>query len=127
MAICGPEVFGADPLNIKWTVVRGDTATLKIEFYENDETTYYDTEGWQYVASVYSPKEDMIDELETQSGEGYVEIIASPDITKNWGTGYSTGSIAEFLFDLQVTYNGTIWTPVIGTVNILGDVTYGGL
>lgn len=126
MTLCGPEIFGADPVNIKWNVVRGDTSTLKVEFYENDETTYYNTDGWEYVASVYSAKEDVIDELEVVAGEGYAEIIASPDITKNWGNGYSVGSVGELLFDLQVTFDGTVWTPVIGTVNILGDVTYGG-
>ena len=36
------EKYGANPANIQWTVVRGDSATLKIEFLENDESTYLD-------------------------------------------------------------------------------------
>ena len=49
---CGPEVFGADPANIQWSVVRGDTSTLRVEFYENDETTAYNTATWDYAATV---------------------------------------------------------------------------
>lgn len=126
MTLCGPDIFGADPVNIKWNVVRGDTATLRVEFYENDEVSFYDTDNWDYTASVYSSREDVIDELTVQAGDGYVDITASPDITKNWGNGYSVGSVGELLFDVQVTFDGTVWTPVIGTINILGDVTYGG-
>ena len=124
---CGPEVFGADPVNMQWTVVRGDTATLRIEFYENDESTAYDTTGWQYVASAYDFKGDVTDELEVTPGNGYVEITAPADITEFWGTGF-TKTVAELAFDLQVTIDGdTVWTPVIGTIKVLGDVTGGSL
>lgn len=124
---CGPEVFGADPVNMQWTVVRGDTSTLRIEFYENDETTAYDTTGWEYVASAYDFKGDVTDELEVVAGAGYAEITASADITALWGTGF-TKTVAELAFDLQVTIDGdTVWTPVIGTIKVLGDVTGGSL
>lgn len=124
---CGPEVFGADPVNMQWTVVRGDTATLRIEFYENDESTAYETTGWQYVASAYDFKGDVTDELEVTPGNGYVEITAPADITEFWGTGF-TKTVAELAFDLQVTIDGdTVWTPVIGTIKVLGDVTGGSL
>lgn len=126
MTLCGPESFGADPVNIKWTVIRGDTATLKVEFFEDDEKTYFDTEGWEYKVSAYDRKNDIIDELDAVPHSGYVDITASADLTKNWGSGYSSGSIAELLFDVQVKIDNTIWTPVLGTINVLGDVTYGG-
>lgn len=127
MAQCGPEIFGADPVNIKWNIVRGDTSPLRVEFYENDETTYFDTTGWTYASTTYDAKGDILDELEVDAGDGYVEIMASPDITQNWGTGYSS-VVSELLFDLQVTIDGeTIWTPVIGTITVLGDVTGGSL
>jgi hypothetical protein len=29
-----PETYGNDPINTQWKVVRGDTASLKIEFFE---------------------------------------------------------------------------------------------
>jgi hypothetical protein len=35
--------------------------------------------------------------------------------------------VAELSYDLQVTKSdGTIWTPVIGNIVVIGDVTYGG-
>lgn len=124
---CGPEIFGADPANIQWSVVRGDTSTLRVEFYENDEATPYDMTGWTFEASAYDFKGDVTDELETSVGTGYVEITAPADITALWGTGYQR-TVAELAFDLQVTIDGqTVWTPVIGTIKVLGDVTGGSL
>ena len=126
MASCEIDIFGADPLNIKWRVVRGDTAVLRVEFYEPDETTEYDTDTWEYAASAYDYKGDIIDELEVVSGAGYVEITATADITKNWGTGYRN-RVAELAFDLQVTIDDVVWTPVIGVISVTGDVTGGSL
>lgn len=127
MTSCGPEIFGANPINIKWTIVRGDTSPLRIEFYENDEVTPFDTTGWEFAASAYDFKNDLTDELEVIAGEGYVEITAPADITKYWGTGY-TSVVSELAFDLQVTIDGdTVWTPVLGTISVLGDVTGGSL
>jgi hypothetical protein len=124
---CSPEVLGANPAIIKWTIVRGDTSPLRVEFYQNDEATSYDTTGWEYAASAYDFKGDVIDELDVVVGDGYVEITASPEITALWGTGYNK-TVAELAFDLQVTIDGdTVWTPVIGTISVLGDVTGGSL
>jgi hypothetical protein len=124
---CSPEILGADPAHVRWQVVRGDTANIKIEFFENDETTYFDTSDWSYVASAYDFKGDIVDELEVIPGDGFVEIVASSDITSLWGTGYSS-VVAELAFDLEVTIgNDLIWTPVIGTISVLGDVTGGSL
>lgn len=125
MSTCGPEIFGADPVNIKWNIVRGDTAPIRVEFLENDETTYFSTSTWEYKASAYDPKTDYIDELEVVPGNGYVDINIPSSITELWGTGY-TKTVGELAFDLQVTIDGeTIWTPVIGTILVLGDVTGG--
>jgi hypothetical protein len=127
MTLSTPQPFGANPVNIQWAIVRGDTSPLRVEFYEDDEVTFYDTSDWTYAASAYGAKDDVIDQLETIAGNGFVEIVASPAITALWGTTYSQ-VVAELLFDLQVTKNdGTIWTPVIGTIKVLGDVTGGSL
>jgi hypothetical protein len=123
---CAPEIFGADPVNIKWQIVRGDTSPLRVEFYQNDEVTPYDTTGWQYLASAYDFRGDVIDELEISSGSGYVEINATSEITALWGTGYRS-VVAELAFDLQVTIDDIVWTPVLGTISVLGDVTGGSL
>jgi hypothetical protein len=122
MTMCGPEIFGADPARIKWNVVRGDTASLRVEFLDNDEVTYFDTSDWEYVASSYDPKGDIIDELTVTPGNGYVDIVAGPDLTQYWGTGYGS-ALAELNFDLQVTIGDTVWTPVIGSILVIGDVS----
>jgi hypothetical protein len=122
---CPPSTssYGADPANIKWKIVRGDTAKLRIEFYENDETTAQNTTGWTYASTAYDYKGDSLDTLQTTAGAGYVEITALPAVTATWGLGYSN-IVAELAFDLQVTLSGgVIWTPVIGTITVLPDVT----
>jgi len=125
MTSCGPEIFGSDPVNVKWSVVRGDTSTLRVDFLDNDEVTHYDTSDWTYLSSAYDPKTDIIDELIVTEGEGYVEISIPSDISTNWGTLYS-GTVAELNFDLRVTLsNDTIWTPVVGTISVIGNVSNG--
>lgn len=126
MAACIPDNFGADPANIKWNVVRGDTAILRVEFYNYDESTPFDIDDWEFEASAYDFKADATDTLEIEINSGYVDIIATPDITENWGNGYRN-KIAELAFDLQVTIDDRVWTPVVGTISVTGDVTGGRL
>ena len=131
--MCAPtiEKYGATPANIQWTVVRGDSATLKIEFFEDDETTYWDTDGWTFLSTAFDSAGAVLDELTVTDEEGYVTISISADTTLNWGTQYKT-VVAELPFDLQVTIPGgsgeenTIWTPVTGTICVLGNVSPGG-
>jgi len=131
--MCAPtiEKYGATPANIQWTVVRGDSATLKIEFFEDDETTYWDTDGWTFLSTAFDPTGAVLDELTVTDEEGYVTISIPAATTLNWGTQYKT-VVAELPFDLQVTIPGgsgeedTIWTPVTGTICVLGNVTPGG-
>ena len=130
--MCSPiiEKFGATPANIQWTVVRGDTATFRVDFLENDEITFFDTSNWTYKATAYDKSGDFLDELIVEDDEeGYVIIKATADVTANWGTAYRS-VVAELPFDLQVKIvdgtDTTIWSPVIGTICVLGDVTPGG-
>jgi hypothetical protein len=67
--------------------------------------------------------------LDISSAAGYVDIIAQPSKTKLWGLGYQD-KVAELNFDLQVTIPSagsgnadTVWTPVIGTISVLADIT----
>ena len=127
MATTLSDSFGASPANMQWTVVIGDTAVLRVEFYENDENTFFDTTGWTYLSTAYDFKGDVLDELQVSGSDGAVEIVAPADITKFWGTGYRN-VVAELAFDLQVTIdNETVWTPVVGTIRVIGDVTGGSL
>ena len=134
MANCGCsndiEKYGANPANIQWKVVRGDTAILTVEFLDLDETTAFDTSTWTYNATVYDPQGNVLDALITEATTGTVTITAEPCVTQNWGTGYKT-LVAELSFDLSVSIpqagqSPYVWTPVIGTISVLGDVTPGG-
>lgn len=115
--------FGSSPINVKWNITRGDTATLTVQFLEDDEVTLVDTSTWDYVSSAYDARGDVLDELEVTESNGSVTITAPADITVNWGLG--SGSIlAELAFDLEITIDGdTVWTPIIGTIVVLGDVS----
>lgn len=129
--MCNPliEKYGADPVYVQWKVVRGDTALLKVQFLESDEVTYFDTDSWTYSATAYDPTGDILDELSVAADNGFVTIKASPSVTKNWGTKYAS-VVSELKFDLQVTIptdgeEDTVWTPVIGTICVMGDVSPG--
>ncbi len=110
--------------------MRGDTATLEVEFLEIDETTPFDTDGWTYKATSYDPTGSVLDDLMVTATTGSVVITAEPCLTEKWGTAYKT-VVAELPFDLQITIpaatgEDTVWTPVIGTICVLGDITPGG-
>jgi hypothetical protein len=131
--MCAPiiEKFGATPANIQWTVVRGDTATLLVEFLEDDEVTGFDTSDWTYKATSYDPIVDVLDDLVVELEGHTVTITAPASVTSNWGTAYKQVA-AELKFDLQVIIEGgsgadadMVWTPVLGTICVLSDITPG--
>lgn len=114
---------GAAPANILWNVVRGDTATLLVNFFENDEVTPIDTDNWTFAASAYDPRTTTKYTLDTDEGNSSVNITASPEITELWGSGV-TSTVAELTFDLEVTRDdGVVWTPIVGQIKVAGDVT----
>lgn len=121
------QVVGVRPVNIKWVVVRGDTSALKVQFLENDEETSYDITNWQFSATAFSPKDQIFDDLDVSVDGNEITITASSDITEFWGSGVST-TVAELDFDLEVQVSrDTIWTPIVGTITVVGDVTGGRL
>lgn len=128
---CPPQIekYGADPANVQWVVVRGDTAVLRVDFLELDNSAY-DTTGWTYESTAYDPVINDTYELNVVATENYVTITAPATITELWGNG-SGSVVAELSFDLEVTIpevgDDTIWTPVIGTICVLGDITGGSL
>jgi len=121
--------FGANPANVQWNVVRGDTATLNVDFLYDDETTKWNTSAWSFKATTYDPSGDVLDELLVTATTGSVVLTAPASMTLNWGTVYKT-VVAELPFDLQaqipVAGEDTVWTPIVGTIRVLGDVTPGG-
>lgn len=115
------DFFGSDPARIVWKIVRGDSSTIKIDFLENDESTGFDTTGWDYMAIAYNPKTDSEYELEIAVEGHSLSITAPADVTADWGKGYGS-VVAELLFDLEVNTGDEIWTPILGTITVLGDV-----
>jgi hypothetical protein len=132
--MCAPiiEKFGATPANIQWTVVRGDTATLLVEFLEDDEITGFDTTDWSYKATAYDPVADLLDDLAVEADGHIVTITAPASVTELWGSSAYKQVAAELKFDLEVIIEGgsgvnadTVWTPVLGTICVLSDITPG--
>lgn len=117
-----PIFIGAEPQNIKWTIVRGDDISVKFEWYEDDGVTAKDTTGWTYLASAYNPKTATKYSLTVASAAGYVTVSADSATTYGWGTG-SASIVAELIFDLQVTISSKKWTPIIGTIVVRSDIT----
>lgn len=127
------EKYGADPANVQWIVVRGDTASLRVEFWEDDEITPIDIDTWIFESTAYDPITDTTYELGVVPANNYVDITALPEQTDDWGTGFGS-VVGELSFDLEVTIPAEgsgipdiIWTPVIGTICVLGDTTGGSL
>lgn len=117
-----PQIIGAKPAYITWKVVRGDTATIMVQFLENDEVTSYDTTGWTYVSKAYDSNTSTSYNLLVEEVTNGVKITASSDITATWGTA-PKNRVAELSFDLQVTIDAeTVWTPILGNISVLGDV-----
>lgn len=117
-----PILIGADPQNVKWTIVRGDDISAKFEWYENDGVTLKDTTSWIYSASAYDPKTATKYTLTTISASGSVVVSAANTMTAAWGVG-SSNIVAELIFDLQVTIDSKKWTPIIGTIVVRSDIT----
>lgn len=117
------DIYGANPINIQWQVIRGDTARLRVDFMNGTSSNHQDTSLWTYAASAYNPKTKTTDTLDVEALDGYVVISAAPSITSTWGTGY-TSVVAELSFDLQVTTEeGDVWTPIIGTIVVVPDIS----
>lgn len=118
------DAYGADPQKITWQIVRGDEARLRIEFWETDEITPQDTSSWSFSATARDIKTGTMYTLDTSNVLGSVDIIVQEIVTKTWGAGVYKDIAAELLFDLQVVIDGaTTWTPVIGNIVVLSDVT----
>lgn len=123
MTIYESKTLGNKPLSIIWNVVRGDTAILKVKFFELDEKTLLDTSTWKFEATAFNKKDKVFDELEVTLEEDCIVITADSNITEFWGTGIAP-KVGELRFDLEVTIDGTVvWTPIIGSISVIGDVT----
>ena len=127
MSICAPDVLGLEPVNVTWNIVRGDTASIRIDFLEEDESTAIDISDWEIVASAYDPKTSFFDELEVVVNSGHIIVTAPAEITGTWGTGIRS-RVNELSFDVEITLDDdSVWTAVRGFISVIGDVTGGSL
>ena len=121
------QVLGIEPVSIRWNIVRGDTSSIRVQFLEADEVTSVDTSEWIFEASAYNPKDSVFDDLDVQVDGNELVITAFSDLTEYWGRGIDR-TVAELSFDLQVVLDrNTVWTPIVGNITVIGDVTGGRL
>ena len=102
---------------------------MSIQFLESDESTEFDCSTWTYEATAYDVQGDVLDCLLVSAEGSTVTITAPSSMTVNWGTKYLS-VVGELPFDLQVRIptdgEDIVWTPLIGTICVLGDITPGG-
>lgn len=121
------DIFGADPARVQWKVIRGDSSSLRIQFLEDDEITPIDIDSWTFLSTAYNSYNGETEDLTVVPENGFIDIVVTPLQSSTWGSSYAS-VVAELPFDLQVTKPGDIvWTPVIGTICVLGDITGGSL
>jgi hypothetical protein len=119
--------LGVTPVNIRWNVTRGDSSSIRVQFLEANEVTSVDISKWIFEATAFNRKERIFDDLEVKVSGSSVIITATSDLTEFWGTGVNT-TVAELTFDLQAIIDrNTVWTPIVGTITVIGDVTGGRL
>lgn len=100
-------------------MVRGDTLQFDVRLSEIDSssiTSLYFTvkkkakdTGWIVQKS--------LDNGITSTGEAQYRVRVAPEDTENVDAG-------KYVFDLQVGIGNDIYTPLIGTVDIVQDVTF---
>jgi len=115
--------LGAAPPEIRWTVVRGDSAAFRV-YVTNDARVPLLLEDWEVAMDIYRPStEDVIlslspEPIEFQDEEGSFTVT----LTSSQSQLLETGDI----FDIQLTEllsEGRVWTVAKGSMVILEDVT----
>lgn len=112
---------GEQPAKIVWNVVRGDDSSIEITLLD-DNGTALNTSGWTY--SSKASNSGILHTLTVTSAQNVVTVKAPSATTALWGAGAVTNPAAQLPFDLQVTKgDGTKWTPVIGRIVVIPDIT----
>ena len=115
--------LGAAPPEVRWTVVRGDSAAFRV-YVTNDVREPLYLEDWQIKMDIYRPSTDNIivslspQPIEFQDTEGSFTV----NLTSVQSELLETGDI----FDIQLTEllsEGRVWTVAKGSMVILEDVT----
>jgi hypothetical protein len=115
--------LGAAPPEIRWTVVRGDSAAFRV-YVTNDARQPLLLEDWEVAMDIYRPSIDDVvlslspEPIEFQDDEGSFTVT----LTSAQSQLLETGDI----FDIQLTEllsEGRVWTVARGSMVILEDVT----
>jgi hypothetical protein len=115
--------LGAAPPEVRWTVVRGDSAAFRV-YVTNDAREPLYLEDWEIKMDIYRPSTDEVivtlspEPIEFQDTEGSFTV----NLTSSQSELLETGDI----FDIQLTEllsEGRVWTVAKGSMVILEDVT----
>ena len=115
--------LGAAPPEIRWTVVRGDSAAFRV-YVTNDAREPLLLDDWEVAMDVYRPSTDDVvlslspEPIEFQDTEGSFTV----NLTSSQSELLETGDI----FDIQLTEllsEGRVWTVAKGSMVIIEDVT----
>jgi hypothetical protein len=115
--------LGAAPPEIKWTVVRGDSAAFRV-YVTNDARQPLLLEDWEVAMDVYRPGTSSVvlsltpQPIEFQDTEGSFTVT----LTSSQSQLLETGDI----FDIQLTEllsEGRVWTVAKGSMVIVEDIT----
>jgi hypothetical protein len=115
--------LGAAPPEIRWTVVRGDSAAFRV-YVTNDAREPLLLEDWEVAMDIYRPSNDTVivslvpQPIEFQDEEGSFTVKLTASESENLETGD--------IFDIQLTEllsEGRVWTVAKGSMVIIEDVT----
>jgi hypothetical protein len=115
--------LGAAPPEIRWTVVRGDSAAFRV-YVTNDARVPLLLEDWEVAMDIYRPSTDVVvlsltpQPIEFQDEEGSFTVT----LTSAQSQLLQTGDI----FDIQLTEllsEGRVWTVAKGSMVIIEDIT----
>lgn len=115
--------LGAAPPEIKWTVVRGDSAAFRV-YVTNDARQPLLLDDWEVAMDIYRPSTDVVvlsltpQPIEFQDEEGSFTVT----LTSSQSQLLETGDI----FDIQLTEllsEGRVWTVAKGSMVIIEDIT----
>jgi hypothetical protein len=115
--------LGAAPPEIRWTVVRGDSAAFRV-YVTNDARVPLLLEDWEVAMDIYRPSTDDVilslspEPIEFQDEEGSFTVT----LTSAQSQLLETGDI----FDIQLTEllsEGRVWTVAKGSMVIIEDIT----
>ncbi len=115
--------LGSTPPEIRWTVVRGDSAAFRV-YVTDDERNPLLIEDWQIDMDVYRPSTDEVvlslepQPIEFQDSEGSFTV----SLTSAQSEILETGDV----FDIQLTEldSGTrVWTIAKGSLVVIEDIT----